>query len=115
MSSQNWSEGFREAFQKNRGYDPPPYYPAYAGGVVGSLEETERFLWDLRKTAQELVLENHAGAIKARAHEHGMLYSNEPYETGRYTFSTIEEGELADLQPSGLIGPVRLVKMKVSR
>jgi hypothetical protein len=57
-----------------------PFYPAWTGMVVSSLEETERFLWDLRKTAQELVLENHAGAIKAKAHEHGMLYSNEPYD-----------------------------------
>jgi hypothetical protein len=41
--------------------------------------------------------------------ESGLL-AGEPYETGRYTFSTIEEGELADLQPSGLIGPVRLLE-----
>ena len=43
--------------------------------------------------------------------ESGLL-EGKPYKTGRYTFSTIEEGELADLQPSGLIGPVRLVKRK---
>jgi len=41
--------------------------------------------------------------------ESGLL-AGEPYKTGRYTFSTIEEGELAVLQPSGLIGPVRLIK-----
>jgi hypothetical protein len=41
--------------------------------------------------------------------ESGLL-EGKPYKTGRYTFSTIEEGELADLQPSGLIGPVRLLK-----
>jgi hypothetical protein len=41
--------------------------------------------------------------------ESGLL-AGEPYKTGRYTFSTIEEGELADLQPSGLIGPVRLLE-----
>jgi hypothetical protein len=38
--------------------------------------------------------------------------SGKPYKTGRYTFSSIEEGELADLQPSCLIGPVRLVKQR---
>jgi hypothetical protein len=43
--------------------------------------------------------------------ESGLL-AGKPYKTGRFTFSTIEEGELADLQPSGLIGPVRLVKLK---
>jgi hypothetical protein len=45
--------------------------------------------------------------------ESGLL-EGKPYETGRYTFSTIEEGELADLQPSGLIGPVRLVRPQAS-
>ena len=40
------------------------------------------------------------------------LLAGESYKTGRYTFSTIQEGELADLQPSGLIGPVRLIKDK---
>jgi hypothetical protein len=43
--------------------------------------------------------------------ESGLL-EGKSYKTGRFTFSTIEEGELADLQPSGLIGPVRLVKRK---
>ena len=38
------------------------------------------------------------------------LLQGKHYETGRYTFYTIEEGELADLQPSGLIGPVRLLE-----
>ena len=95
MSSQNWSPGFREAFQERRGYDPLPFFPAYAGQVVGSLEETERFLWDLRKTAQELVLENHAGAIKAKAHENGMLYSNEPYDMN--PAGDIDLGSVADV------------------
>jgi hypothetical protein len=95
MSSQNWSQGFGEAFQERRGYDPLPFYPAYAGMVVGSLEETERFLWDLRKTAQELVLENHAGAIKAKAHENGMLYSNEPYDMN--PAGDIDLGSVADI------------------
>jgi hypothetical protein len=95
MSSQNWTQGFREEFQERRGYDPLPWYPAYAGMVVGSLEKTERFLWDLRKTAQELVLENHAGAIKAKAHEHGMLYSNEPYDMN--PAGDIDLGSVADI------------------
>jgi hypothetical protein len=40
------------------------------------------------------------------------LLAGKPYKTGRYTFSSIEEGQLADLQPSGLIGPVRLIQEK---
>lgn len=79
-SSQNWSGAFREEFKKRRGYDPQPFLPAYAGLLVGSREKTERFLWDLRRTGQELVIENHAGAIRRYAHDHGLYYSSEGYE-----------------------------------
>jgi len=94
MSSQNWSGAFREEFAKRRGYDPQPWYPAYMGMTVGSLEQTERFLWDMRKTSQELVLENHAGAIKTIAHEHGLRYSNEPYDMN--PAGNMDLGSIAD-------------------
>lgn len=95
MSSQNWSADFREEFKKRRGYDPQPFYPAYMGIVVGSSEKTERFLWDLRKTSQELVLENHAGAIRQLAHDHGLLYSNEPYDMN--PAGDLDLGSVADI------------------
>lgn len=79
-SSQNWTPDFKKKFKNRRGYDPQPYFPAYAGQIVGSREETERFLWDLRKTAQELTLEHHAGAIKELSHKKGLLFSCEPYD-----------------------------------
>lgn len=95
MSSQNWSASLREEFKVRRGYDPQPYYPAFMGLVVGSAETTERFLWDLRKTAQELVMEKHAGAIKGVAHENGLLYSNEPYDMN--PAGNIDLGSVADI------------------
>ena len=65
MGSQNWSENFRTQFQKRRGYDPLKYLPAYLGLVVGGTPEiTERFLWDVRQTASELVIENHAHHLR---------------------------------------------------
>ena len=95
MSSQNWIAGFREKFRQRRGYDPQPFYPAYMGLVVGSLEQTERFLWDMRKTSQELVLEQYAGVIKQIAREHGLLYSNEPYDMN--PAGDIDLGSVADI------------------
>jgi len=95
MSTQNWTEAFRDEFKARRGYDPLPYYPAWMGKVVGSLETTERFLWDMRKTAQELVLENFVGTIRDIAHEHGMLYSNQPYDMN--PAGNIDLGSVADV------------------
>jgi hypothetical protein len=80
MSSQNWTGRFREEFKRRRGYDPLPYLPAYTGRIVGSLEETERFLWDVRLTSQELVIEYHAQRVKELAHKYGMRLSIEPYD-----------------------------------
>lgn len=80
MGAQNWSTNFRAEFQHRRGYDPLPFLPAYTGRIVDSVEITERFLWDLRQTAQELVVENHALHLKELAHLHGFGLSIEPYD-----------------------------------
>ncbi|MCX6894407.1 MAG: glycosyl hydrolase, partial [Verrucomicrobia bacterium] len=80
MSSQNWSEQFRAEFQRRRGYDPLRFLPAYTGRVVDSAETTERFLWDLRQTAQELVIENHVTRLKTLAHKNDLSFSLEPYD-----------------------------------
>jgi hypothetical protein len=95
MGSQNWTGRFREEFTKRRGYDPLPYYPVYAGNIVESQEVSERFLWDLRQTAQELVLENHAGQVKTYAHRTGMQLSIEPYDMN--PTADLELGNLADV------------------
>jgi hypothetical protein len=80
MGSQNWTANFREQFRRHRGYDPLTYLPVLTGRVVGSLEISERFLWDLRQTAQELVIEHHARKLKALGREHGLGLSIEPYD-----------------------------------
>ena len=80
MGSQNWSEKFREEFQKRRGYDSLRYLPTLLGKVVESAEVSERFLWDLRQTAQELVVENHGLRLKELGQRYGLKLSLEPYD-----------------------------------
>ncbi|MDR1865224.1 MAG: glycosyl hydrolase [Bacteroidales bacterium] len=95
MGAQNWTKRFREEFTRRRGYDPLPFYPAYAGVMVQSREESERFLWDLRQTAQELVLENHAGHIKRYGERYGLGLSIEPYDMN--PTSDLELAAIADM------------------
>ncbi|MEA1877311.1 MAG: glycosyl hydrolase, partial [Bacteroidota bacterium] len=78
--SQNWTDGIVEEFKQRRGYNPVPYFLAYTGRAVESVEITERFLWDLRRTCQDLVLENHAEFGKAYAHKNGLELTIEPYD-----------------------------------
>ena len=54
------------------------------GRVVDSLEQSERFLWDLRKTIAELNNENYAGRPRELAHQHGMKLSIEAYGSGMF-------------------------------
>jgi hypothetical protein len=80
MGSQNWTGDFREQFIKRMGYDPLLYLPTYAGQPVGSLEQSERFLWDVRMVSQQLVLENHAERFKELGRRNGFRLSIEPYD-----------------------------------
>lgn len=95
MGAQNWTKNFRSEFIKRRGYDPLPFYPVYNGVIVESRGISERFLWDLRQTAQELVLEYHAGQVKKYAHQHGLGLSIEPYDMN--PTADLELGAVADV------------------
>ncbi len=77
--SQNWTPRMREEFQKRRGYDLWPFLPVFSGRVVESLEVSERFLWDLRQTVSELVIENYAGRMRELARAHSMRFTVEAY------------------------------------
>ena len=80
MSCQNWTQNFRDAFREQCGYDPQPYYPAYQGLIVGSRKKTERFLFDMRRVAQELLLDQYAQTIKDTAHKNGFYYTSQGYD-----------------------------------
>ena len=95
MGSQNWSQKFREEFKNRRGYDPLKFLPAFTGQIVGSEEISERFLWDIRQTAQELVVEHHVGHLKTLAHRHGLGLSVEPYDLNPCADLTL--GRVADV------------------
>lgn len=77
--SQNWTARMREEFQRRRGYDLLRFLPVFTGRVVESLEVSERFLWDVRRTVSELVIENYAGQFHRLAHANGMRFTVEAY------------------------------------
>jgi hypothetical protein len=77
--AQNWTATMRDEFQRRRGYDLLPMLPVMTGRVVESLEYSERFLWDLRKTVSQLVIENYAGRMRELAHANGMRFTVEAY------------------------------------
>jgi len=95
MGSQNWSPHFREEFTKRRGYDPITFLPVYAGLIVNNSEISERFLWDIRQTSNELIIENHAGRFKELGRRNGFRLSIEPYDMN--PASDFDLGSVADI------------------
>lgn len=92
--SGNWTPLFRSEFQARRGYDLLPYLPTLNGLVIGSREISERFLWDLRETIHDLVVENYADHLRHLAHAKGLNLSIEAYDG---TFDDLRFADTADL------------------
>jgi hypothetical protein len=95
VGCQNWTPKLREEFQKRRGYDPLPFLPVIAGQVVDSVEVSERFLWDFRRTLCDLWADNYYGYFAELCHKHGMKASAEPYGNG--VFDNIQSGGTVDI------------------
>jgi len=68
----NWSARFVDEFRARRGYDPTPYLPAMARRIVDSREKTNRFLWDVRMTISDLMVERFFGRLAELAHARGV-------------------------------------------
>lgn len=94
VGGQNWTEKFREEFQKRRGYDPLKFLPTLTGRVVDNPAESERFLWDMRRTIADLFAENYYGHFAELCREHGLMNAVEPY-TG--PFESLQSGAPADV------------------
>ncbi|MGA2340067.1 MAG: glycosyl hydrolase, partial [Terracidiphilus sp.] len=83
VGPQNWTDNILEEFKQRRGYDARPWLPALTGVVIESTEDTDRFLWDYRRTLGQLLAENHYGEIADDLHSHGMSYYGEALEYHR--------------------------------
>ena len=71
MGPQNWTVRFPEEFKQRRGYDLRRYLPIVTGRVIDSVAVSERFLWDLRQTVQDLIVDNYAGHLSTLGKRRG--------------------------------------------
>ncbi len=80
-----WGTGFQEEFETRRGYSMIPWMPVLTtGAIIGSAEESERFLWDYRRTVADLIAENYYGEMRRQANGSGLLFQSEA--AGRQMF-----------------------------
>lgn len=76
---QNWTDDMLERFKANYGYDALPYLPVMQGKVVGSQEQSDRFLWDLRRFIADRVAYDYVGGLKSVSNKHGLTTWLENY------------------------------------
>ena len=79
----NWTPRMIEQFKRLRGYDPTPWLPTLTGIIVQSRTQSDKFLYDFRRTLAELHASEHYGTLAAVAHEHGLKVYGEALEDKR--------------------------------
>ncbi|MDR0871775.1 MAG: hypothetical protein LBN39_13395 [Planctomycetaceae bacterium] len=95
-SSQNFTDGMIPDFKTKFGYDPTPYLPAMFGLIIGSQDESERFLWDLRRYIADKVSYDFVGGFADVAHKNGMKVWLETYGHWGFPGEFLQYGGQAD-------------------
>ncbi|MEN8202305.1 MAG: glycosyl hydrolase [Bacteroidota bacterium] len=95
--SQNWSDDLEIPFKEAYGYDPVPWLPVFTGRVVGSVEQSERFMWDLRRLVSDRISHEYIGGLKEITNRHGWKLWLENYGHWGFPGEFLQYGGAADL------------------
>lgn len=79
----NWTPGMPGHFRRLRGYDMLPWLPALTGQIVGSREQSDKFLFDFRRTIADLHASEHYANVARVAHANGLSVYGEALEGWR--------------------------------
>ena len=79
QGSQNWTDGFDKTFKSAYGYDPIPWLAVLSGRLVGSADQSERFLWDLRRLIADRIATEYVGGMRDTLAAHGVKLWLENY------------------------------------
>lgn len=83
VGAANWTPRMVERFKALRGYDPSPWLPALTGVIVGSRAESDKFLYDYRRTLADLMASEHYGTVAHVAHANNLIVYGEALEDRR--------------------------------
>ena len=79
QGSENWTDGLIEDFKGTYGYDPVPWLPVLSGRIVGSADQSDRFLWDLRRIIADRVAYDYVGGFRNLCQKNGLRIWLENY------------------------------------
>lgn len=94
--SQNWTDDMAASFSKQYGYDPLPWLPVLSGRVVGTADQSDRFLWDLRRLVADRVAYEYVAGLRDISHKDGMRLWLENYGHWGFPSEFLKYGGQAD-------------------
>lgn len=98
VGEQDWTPNLLEEFRQRRGYNLTPWLIALTGGpALDSVELTNRFRADFKRTQSELVCENYAGTLRKLANRQALHLSIEAYGPDGGFLNPLDYGAAADL------------------
>lgn len=94
--SQNWTDELIDEFREKYRYDPVAYLPVLQGRVIGSEDQSDRFLWDLRRLIADDVSFKYVGGLREISHKHGLTTWLENYGHWGYPGEFLQYGGQSD-------------------
>lgn len=95
VGGQNWTEGYREQFEKAYGYRLLPLLPLFAGRVIEDPRTSSAILRDLRAFTCDLMAENYYKRFTELCNQYGMVSYIENYGNG--PINGLDAGKYADI------------------
>jgi hypothetical protein len=94
--SQNWTDDFVKSFNQQYGYDPLPWLPVLSGRVVSTADQSDRFLWDVRRLVADKVAYDYVGGLRKISNQHGLKLWLENYGHWGYPSEFLKYGGQSD-------------------
>ena len=96
MGPENWTDGFAADFRKRYGYDPMPWLPVMTGRIVGSADQSDRFLWDVRRMVADRIARDYVGGLRDLCRESGLKMWLENYGHWGFPAEFLQYGGASD-------------------
>ena len=96
VGPQNWTDDMAKIFKKTYDYDPLPWLACLKGRVVGTRDQTDRFLWDWRRLVADLIAINYVGGLKEVANRHDLIPWLENYGHWGFPGESLQYGGQSD-------------------
>lgn len=81
---QNWTPTLLADFEKRNGYSLLPYLPTLTGRIVADAAQSDKVLFDFRRTLADLMADNYYGRMEDHAQAAGLRFFVEGYGPGPF-------------------------------